>query len=653
MHGLGNDFVVIDSRGKGDVVSVDLARALGNRHMGVGFDQLAVISAGSHDGHLQFFNSDGSRSSTCGNATRCIARYLMQQTGARELHLSSDHGDLFARDAGGGLTSVNMGQPQLDWKDVPLARQIETVMLPIEGAPTATGMGNPHCTFFVEDVAAIDLAEFGAAHEHHPLYPQRTNVQIAQITGPDQIRMRVWERGVGITLASGSSSCATAVAAARRGLTGRKVQIDLDGGRLQIDWRADGVLGCRLNAYESEAMKDLAGQAGLKNAVVVNTCAVTAEAVRKSRQEIRRLRRENPDAKVIVTGCAAQVEPETFAKMDEVDLVVGNSEKMQPGTWAQFGPDFIGQSERVQVNDIMSVTETAGHLIDGFGSRSRAYVQVQNGCDHRCTFCIIPYGRGNSRSVPAGVVVDQIKRLVDKGYHEVVLTGVDLTSWGADLPAAPRFGDLVMRILRLVPDLPRLRISSIDSIEADDNLMCAIATEPRLMPHLHLSLQAGDNMILKRMKRRHLREDAIAFTEQARQLRPDITFGADIIAGFPTESDAMFENSLKLVTDCDLTWLHVFPYSARQGTPAARIPPVNGTIIKARAAQLRAAGKKQLIKHLRHQIGQQHSILMENPRMGRTEQFTEVVFDSDQPEGQIITAHIHGQNGKQLLGAAA
>lgn len=410
-------------------------------------------------------------------------------------------------------------------------------------------------------------------------------------------------------------------------------------------------LGCRLNSYETEAMKDLAKSAGVQNAVVINTCAVTSEAVRKARQEIRKLRRAHPDAKLIVTGCAAQTEPETFANMDEVDLVVGNTEKMQPETWAQMGPDFIGDSERVQVNDIMSVTQTAGHLIDGFGTRSRAYVQVQNGCDHRCTFCIIPYGRGNSRSVPAGVVVDQIKRLVDSGYNEVVLTGVDLTSWGADLPAAPRFGDLVMRILKLVPDLPRLRISSIDSIEADDALMQAIATEPRLMPHLHLSLQAGDNMILKRMKRRHSREDAIAFTEQARKLRPDITFGADIIAGFPTETDAMFENSLKLVTDCNLTWLHVFPYSARTGTPAARMPAVNGAIIKVRAATLRAAGDAQVAKHLASQIGTSHNILMENPRMGRTEQFTEVSFDTDQPVGQIITTKIASHTGTQLTAA--
>ncbi|WP_288960263.1 tRNA (N(6)-L-threonylcarbamoyladenosine(37)-C(2))-methylthiotransferase MtaB [uncultured Sulfitobacter sp.] len=409
-------------------------------------------------------------------------------------------------------------------------------------------------------------------------------------------------------------------------------------------------LGCRLNAYETEAMKDLAAKAGVENAVVVNTCAVTAEAVRKARQEIRKLRRDNPEAKIIVTGCAAQTEPETFTKMAEVDLVIGNTEKMQPETWSRMGPDFIGQTERVQVDDIMSVTETAGHLIDGFGTRSRAYVQVQNGCDHRCTFCIIPYGRGNSRSVPAGVVVDQIKRLVDKGYNEVVLTGVDLTSWGADLPAKPHLGDLVMRILKLVPDLPRLRISSIDSIEADDMLMQAIATEPRLMPHLHLSLQHGDDLILKRMARRHLRDDAIRFCEEARKLRPDMTFGADIIAGFPTESDAHFENSLNLVRECDLTWLHVFPYSKREGTPAAKIPnQVNGTVIKARAARLREAGDVQVQRHLEAQVGREHIILMENPHMGRTEQFTEVTFDTPQTEGAIVTAKILGLKGTQLL----
>ncbi|ABF65542.1 MiaB-like tRNA modifying enzyme [Ruegeria sp. TM1040] len=410
-------------------------------------------------------------------------------------------------------------------------------------------------------------------------------------------------------------------------------------------------LGCRLNAYETEAMKELSRQAGLEGAVVVNTCAVTAEAVRKARQEIRKLRRDHPDAPIIVTGCAAQTEPETFAAMSEVTQVIGNTEKMQPETWQRMakGLDFIGATEKVLVDDIMSVTETASHLIDGFGTRSRAYVQVQNGCDHRCTFCIIPYGRGNSRSVPAGVVVDQIKRLVDKGYNEVVLTGVDLTSWGADLPASPKLGDLVMRILKLVPDLPRLRISSIDSIEVDENLMQAIATEPRLMPHLHLSLQHGDDLILKRMKRRHLRDDAIRFTEEARKLRPQMTFGADIIAGFPTETESHFENSLKLVTECDLTWLHVFPYSKREGTPAAKIPSqVNGNVIKERAARLRAIGEAQIARHLSEQIGRQHSILMENPHMGRTEQFTEVRFATPQTEGALVQAQITGSDGLQL-----
>lgn len=405
--------------------------------------------------------------------------------------------------------------------------------------------------------------------------------------------------------------------------------------------------GCRLNAYETKAMEELAEQAGLGNAVVVNTCAVTAEAVRKARQDIRKLRRAHPNAKVIVTGCAAQTEPETFAAMREVDAVIGNTEKMQATTWAGLAGDF--GTEPVQVDDIMSVTETAGHLIDGFGTRSRAYVQVQNGCDHRCTFCIIPFGRGNSRSVPAGVVVDQIKRLVDRGFNEVVLTGVDLTSWGADLPATPRLGDLVLRILKLVPDLPRLRISSIDSIEVDEALMQAIATEHRLMPHLHLSLQHGDDLILKRMKRRHLRDDAIQFAQEAQKLRSDMTFGADIIAGFPTETDAHFANSLKLIDECNLTWLHVFPYSPRPGTPAARMPQVHGPVIKDRAAQLRAAGNRQVAKHLTAQVGQTHNILMENPHMGRTAQFTEVSFKSPQPEGQIVIATIQLHTDTQLV----
>jgi threonylcarbamoyladenosine tRNA methylthiotransferase MtaB len=402
--------------------------------------------------------------------------------------------------------------------------------------------------------------------------------------------------------------------------------------------------------YETEAMKELVAQADLNQAVIINTCAVTAEAVRKSKQDIRKLRRQNPDAKIIVTGCAAQIKPETFANMAEVDVVIGNSEKMEPKTWVNLKRNF--STEPIQVDDIMSVTETAGHLIDGFGTRSRAYVQVQNGCDHRCTFCIIPFGRGNSRSVPAGVIVDQIKRLVDRGYAEVVLTGVDMTSWGSDLPSTPKLGDLIMRVLKLVPDLQRLRISSIDSIEVDPAFMEAIATEPRLMPHLHLSLQHGDDLILKRMKRRHLRSDAIKFTQDAIQLRPDMTFGADIIAGFPTETDANFKNSLTLVTECNLTWLHVFPYSVREGTPASRMPQVTGSMIKNRAAQLRMVGTRQAELHLASQIGKVHIVLMEQPRMGRTQQFAEVIFDSPQAEGSVLETQIDSATKTQLQGIA-
>jgi threonylcarbamoyladenosine tRNA methylthiotransferase MtaB len=407
--------------------------------------------------------------------------------------------------------------------------------------------------------------------------------------------------------------------------------------------------GCRLNTYETEAMKALADQAGLGDAVIVNTCAVTSEAVRKARQDIRRLRRENPAATLIVTGCAAQTDPDSFAAMPEVDRVIGNADKMRGATWQGLADGTA--TEPVLVDDIMSVRETAGHLIDGFGTRSRAYVQIQNGCDHRCTFCIIPFGRGNSRSVPAGVVVEQIKRLVGRGYNEVVLTGVDLTSWGDDLPGAPPLGNLVRRILKLVPDLPRLRLSSIDSIEADPDLMQAIATEPRLMPHLHLSLQAGDDMILKRMKRRHLRDDAIAFCAEARRLRPDMTFGADIIAGFPTETEAMFDNSLRLIEECGLTWLHVFPYSPRPGTPAARMPQVHGSSIKARAARLRRAGEAAASRHLAAQVGRTHQVLMESPLMGRTPHFAEVRFATPRREGGITETVIDAAERRHLRGA--
>ncbi len=414
--------------------------------------------------------------------------------------------------------------------------------------------------------------------------------------------------------------------------------------------------GCRLNTYESEVMRreaEAAGLGALKNgAVIFNTCAVTAEAVRQAKQSIRKARRENPDARIIVTGCAAQTDPDAFAAMGEVDLVLGNEEKLKAHNYRAL-PDFgVNDTEKARVNNIFSVRETAGHMVDAIEGRARAFVQVQNGCDHRCTFCIIPYGRGNSRSVPMGAVVDQVKRLTGNGYAEVVLTGVDMTSYGADLPGAPKLGKLVKAILRQVPEVQRLRLSSIDSIEADDELLDAIATEKRLMPHLHLSLQAGDDMILKRMKRRHLRDDSIRFCEEVRRLRPDIVFGADMIAGFPTETEAMFENSLKIVEECGLTHLHVFPFSPREGTPAARMPQVDGRAIKERAARLRAAGEAAYQRHLQKLVGSAQSILIERDGLGRTEGFTLAAIDGGAP-GSILAATITGHDGARLIAAPA
>ena len=405
-------------------------------------------------------------------------------------------------------------------------------------------------------------------------------------------------------------------------------------------------LGCRLNGYESEVMAGQASDAGLGETIIVNTCAVTAEAVRQARQAIRRARREQPGARIVVTGCAAQIEPDTFAAMPEVDHVVGNAEKTAAATWAELAS---GRLERVKVDDIMSVRETAGHLIEGFGTRARAYVQVQNGCDHRCTFCIIPYGRGPSRSVPAGDVVSEVRGLVERGCNEVVLTGVDITSWGADLPGNPTLGRLVRQILKLVPDLKRLRLSSIDQVEVDRDLMAALAEEERLMPHLHLSLQAGDDMILKRMKRRHLRDDAIRFCTEARRLRPDVAFGADLIAGFPTETCDMFGRSLGLVDECGLAYLHVFPYSPRKGTPAARMPQVARDVVKERAAQLRQKGEEALARHLSGQVGRSFSVLMERDGVGRAPDFAEVAMAGGRA-GQIVAARIGGHDGRRLIG---
>ncbi len=413
--------------------------------------------------------------------------------------------------------------------------------------------------------------------------------------------------------------------------------------------------GCRLNAFESEVIRRNAEDAGLDEVVIINSCAVTNEAVAQTRQSIRRLRRERPSARIVVTGCAAQIEPAMFAQMAEVDRVIGNDDKMRSEAWraaqvALAAPDVeITAEKKIAVADIMAVTEMAPHLVDGFqGGLPRAFVQVQNGCDHRCTFCIIPFGRGNSRSVPMGAVVDQVRALVEAGHAEIVLTGVDLTSYGADLPSGTRLGGLVKQILRHVPEMRRLRISSIDSIEADRDLLDVIANEERLMPHLHLSLQSGDDMILKRMKRRHSRRDAIDFCAQVRRLRPDVAFGADIIAGFPTETDDMFARSLDLVAECDLTFLHVFPYSSRPGTPAARMQPVAAEVIKYRARQLRAAASAALRRRLAAEVGATRRVLIESAIQGRTEHFLPVAILGAEP-GIVQMMRFSGHDGARLL----
>jgi threonylcarbamoyladenosine tRNA methylthiotransferase MtaB len=408
--------------------------------------------------------------------------------------------------------------------------------------------------------------------------------------------------------------------------------------------------GCRLNAFESEVIRHEAEQAGLSDTIVVNSCAVTNEAVAQARQSIRKLKRARPEARIVVTGCAAQTQSEMFADMSEVDHVLGNDDKMRGQAWRETRAAFdIGTEKKIAVSDIMAVREMAPHLVDGFqGGLPRAFVQVQNGCDHRCTFCIIPFGRGNSRSVPMGAVVEQVRALVAHGHAEIVLTGVDLTSYGTDLPGMPRLGALTKQILRHVPDLKRLRISSIDSIEADSDLLDAIANDARLMPHLHLSLQSGDDLILKRMKRRHSRRDAIEFCAQVRRLRPDIAFGADIIAGFPTETEEMFARSEALVEECGLTFLHVFPYSPRPGTPAARMPQVAGAAIKERARRLRAAGEAALRRRLASEIGTTREVLIESTTAGRTEHFLPVAIGGETP-GRVRTVEIKGHDGARLM----
>lgn len=413
--------------------------------------------------------------------------------------------------------------------------------------------------------------------------------------------------------------------------------------------------GCRLNVSESEIVRRHANAAGLGDTIVVNSCAVTAEAVSQARQTIRRLKRERPAARIVVTGCAAQTEPETFAQMREVDRVIGNHAKLTADAWRQTKRAFefgVSAEAKVVIDDLASIRQTALHLVDGFEGHVRAFVQVQNGCDHRCTFCIIPQGRGPSRSVPMGEIVAQVRRLVERGYREVVLTGVDLTAWGLDLPGKPRLGAVVRAILRHVPALPRLRISSIDSVEVDADLLRALAEEERLMPHLHLSLQSGDDLILKRMKRRHLRANALRFCEQARRLRPDIVFGADLIAGFPTETEPQFRNTLALADDCGLAFLHVFPFSPRPGTPAARMPQLPRAVVKERARRLREKSESTLRRHLAGEIGRRRRVLAEGEGTGgHSEHFTRVQLATPAPRGEIVNVMIAGHDGRRLLAA--
>ena len=403
--------------------------------------------------------------------------------------------------------------------------------------------------------------------------------------------------------------------------------------------------GCRLNAYESEVMRSNAEKAQLENTIIFNTCAVTAEAERQARQAIRKARKANPNAKIIITGCSAQIKPEFYAGMEEVDIVIGNEEKLTAKTYL----DFATSSEKILVNDIMSVKETASHLVANFDGKNRAFVQVQNGCNHRCTFCIIPFGRGNSRSVPIGEIVSQTRELVANGYKEIVLTGVDISGYGEDLPGQPTLGQMMRRLLTLVPELPRLRLSSIDAVEVDEDIYSLLAQEPRLMPHIHISLQAGDDMILKRMKRRHNRQDALNFCKKVRELRPDVAFGADIIAGFPTETEEMFVNTLNIVEEAGLSWLHVFPYSARSGTPAAKMPQIAKEIRKERATRLRQEGEKQAEKLLQSMIGKITGAIVENESHARADNFAPIKLLKPMNNGDIVNLTILGVENGVLL----
>ena len=660
------------------------ARAIADRRTGIGCDQLILLEPSDvADVRMRIWNADGGEVEACGNAARCVA---LLEAARRSIETE---GGIIPASANGSAATIDMGEPRFGWDEIPLAYRDghggdAGRLGGAAGSPFAVNVGNPHVVFFVEDADAVDLARLGPLIEHDPLFPERVNVNVASIED-DAIRLRVWERGAGLTLACGTGACATAVAAICAQAGASPVEVRLPGGPLIVEWAPGGTirmsgpashvfngelpsmsgpeiitLGCRLNAAESEAMRALA--AGQDDLVIVNSCAVTNEAVRQTRQAIRKAKRARPDARVVVTGCAAQIEPATFAAMPEVARVIGNREKFEAAS-------FLAGEIDVRVSDIMAVRETAPHLVAGFAERARAFVEVQNGCDHRCTFCIIPYGRGNSRSVPAGLVVERIRALVGEGFREVVLTGVDVTSYGADLPGAPTLGLLIERILPDVPELPRLRLSSLDCIEIDERLVDIAAGEPRFMPHLHMSFQAGDDMVLKRMKRRHSRAEAVETVARLKARRPEIAIGADLIAGFPTETEAMHGDSLRLIDECDIVMGHIFPFSPKRGTPAARMPHVEPELVKARARRLREATARRKAAWLQGLVGTRQRVLVEREEpgspdrgpgqagsgpggSGHAENFAPVRV-TGASIGKIVAATITGVEGDKLVGAAA
>ncbi len=696
MNGLGNEIVVLDLRDSGHVVTAAEARAIGGIP-GLHYDQLMVLHAPRTAGTRAFvliYNIDGSEAGACGNGTRCVAWMLAGEQESDRFAVETRAGILECARLGEWSYAVDMGAPLFGWADIPISAAVEdTTRVALDtsfldaGYPAdfaAVSMGNPHAIFFVDDVESHDLSRTGPMLETHPMFPARANISLARVTARDALTLKVWERGGGTDtrlrirrLRGRCRSPPTWPDRPRRAgdpagrrpphLLAHGRPRDHDGPR-RVRIRGDAratllrgrrltvetvTFGCRLNTAESEAMRRAAEAAGQRDLVIVNSCAVTAEAVAQARQRIRRLKRENPRRRIVVTGCAAQTEPATFAAMPEVSKVVGNAIKARPDDWRLIASldGLTPATERVRVNDIMAVRETAPHMADAIEGRARAIVQVQNGCDHRCTFCIIPFGRGNSRSSPMGAVVEQVQRLVDEGYLEVVLTGVDLTSWGQDLPGAPRLGTLVKQILRHAPSLRRIRLSSIDQIEADETLMEVLATEQRFAPYLHLSLQAGDDMILKRMKRRHSRDDAIRFCADARRLRPDIAFGADIIAGFPTEDEAMFDRSLALADECGLSFLHVFPFSARPGTPAARMPQLPGPVVRERARRLRDKGAERLRRHLDLRLGFPIEVLTERGGIARAADFTPMRLNRDLPPGELHMLAAASHDGQRLIEA--